>query len=164
MKPTLKNKNEPGPWPLLAKLAAATWMLVVLGFVAHGYYQAPSFEDAAKESCNQLLVPVSEPVEQFLYNVDKNRFPQLLHWKDAISGKELLPYRRGAKLLDCDSLDAHVGFFVQASKKGQIEPVIGVNWVRLFLVIAIPAALIFIWGQMMADRPRKPKKPVHRIS
>jgi hypothetical protein len=164
MKTPAANRQDQGPWPLIAKLASATWLAIVVVFVVRGLSAAPSFEQAAKESCTQLLLPVYAPFEQFMYKIDRNRYPQILHWKDRLSGEEILPYRRGMKSLDCDSLDHKVAVFAQASKRGWIEPVIGINWVRAVLIVLVPSLLIFVFCYLMGTRPKKPKKPAHRIS
>lgn len=164
MNSTVTNERDPGPWPLIAKITAGAWMIVVLVFVARAAIKAPSFEDATKEPCTQLLVPVFEPFEQLVFNIDRNRFPQLLYWKDRLSGDEILPYRRGLKVLSCDSLDHYVAMFADAGSKGRIEPAVAVNWVRLILIIFVPSLLIFVFCYLMGGRLRKPKKPVPRIS
>jgi hypothetical protein len=156
MKDTATKNQRRSAWPVAGKVAAAAWLLIVLVSVLRGYVKAPSFEEATKEDCSQLLISVYQPFENLFYKYDGNRYPQMLYWKDGRSGKEIIPYRRGMKSLDCDSLDRRVALFAQASKSGLIEPVIAVNWVRTILMMLVPSALFLVFAYLMGSRTRKP--------
>lgn len=135
----MKNSSA---WMRTWIVVSTLWGVLLVGVTVKLLVSRPSFDLATSESCPQLLLRPIPALEEKLQYVHPQLVFKIVIWRDAKTGMELTPYRRGEQALSCSSLEARAKMFQTAAQSGLIQPQIYLRTKLLALVVVMSALLL----------------------
>ena len=135
-------KKNQSTWVRTWIVVSVLWGAVLIGLIVRLLASGPSFAVASSEPCPQLLLRPAPAIEKALVGVYPTLYFKIVIWRDARTGAELSPYRKGEQVLSCDSLEARAKMFQLAAQNGIIQPQVYLRTKLLALIIVISALLL----------------------